>query len=327
MGQLSRFFSNFGPVVGCRIDADHQRATIAYGDPAHAKAAISSPVPVLNNRFIKIYWDSSNGTALADAPLPAAPAPAPGAPEAAITAPRGPSPYQVEKERRRLEQENAEKQLREVRHQKEELRKKQLSEIEAMTVMARTATGKKKEFLLEQIRALTAGVDQSIKADQERTGIAYQKQLADTIVALEAKAGEMGIHVSKIFRRKKDASSAKVLDNRPKQLSLGALPESASIKSVLTHFKSFGLIDEINLESETKSITFATHESASKAKERGKNFADESGGVTELVLEWLLQTEENNAESSAPIAVAVAAGEKDDDDEDDEDDGQKNWKR
>lgn len=177
---ISGFFSRFGPVVACRVDPDTMRATVSYGDPQSAKAAISSSLPVLNNRFIKIYWDTSNSISLGDvpskpsvsasqssfpAPIPAAPVPvATGA--ASAPEPSGPSAadrYQAWQEMQKNEQ-----QLREVQQQRETLRKKQLSEIASMTVMLGSATGKKREFLMKQIEELTALVQASLKPDQVR---------------------------------------------------------------------------------------------------------------------------------------------------------------
>jgi hypothetical protein len=59
------------------------------------------------------------------------------------------------------------------------------------------------------------------------------------VVALEAKAGELGLAVpKKVFRRKiAPGSVSKVLDNRPRQLTIAGLPKTVTVQSVLRHFK------------------------------------------------------------------------------------------
>jgi hypothetical protein len=177
MRLISGFFARFGPVVACRVDPELQRATVTYAEPSQAKAAISSSLPVLNNRFIKIYWDTSNAVSLADAPAPAAasaPASFPAVAAVAASAPPVPNPAAAaeaaekaaERYRKWQEAQKNDEHLREVQQQREALRKKQLSEIASMTVMLSSATGKKREFLMKQIEDLTALVQASLKPDQ-----------------------------------------------------------------------------------------------------------------------------------------------------------------
>ncbi len=145
----------------------------------------------------------------------------------------------------------------------------------------------------------------------------------------------MGL-MTKVYKRKKaDSGPSRVLDNRPRQLLLGNLPETATVKSTLMHFKTFGLIDEIDLESAEKTITFAVHEGASKALVHGGNFKDDRGGIVKLALSYHTKPEVLGANAVAAVAAAVAAppsvklevGEKPEDEEEEDDGTQKNWKR
>jgi hypothetical protein len=348
---ISGFFGRFGNVTACRVDPDLQRATVTYSDPAHARAAISSPIPVLNNRFIKIYWDTSNAVALADAPQHPVVASAPAAADAFLAetdtaAPAGlkaeavpfqPAPFFVERNRLLAEEMKNQQHLRELQQQRETLRRKQLSEIASMTVMLGTSTGKKREFLMQQIEELTALVQASLKPDQERLGVGYEKQLTDTVAALEKKAGEMGLSTKMYKRKKAESGPSRVLDNRPRQLLLVGLPETATVKSVLGHFKTFGLIDEIDLESPSRVITYATHDAANKALVHGNIYKDERG-IVKLALAWFSKTVDEvhapkntavaSSESAAPSAApTIVVREKEEEDDEEEDDTQKNWKR
>ena len=138
-----------------------------------------------------------------------------------------------------------------------------------------------------------------------------------------------------------------MLDNRPRRLLLGGVPESTPVKAILRHFKSFGLIDEIDLQSAEKTIAFATHEAAVKALARGGRFVDESGAAAPLQLEWHVpafvrheaeqaQNEEPGkknepaptaAAAVVPVTVAAAATAGEEEEEEDEDGDKRNWKR
>lgn len=148
----------------------------------------------------------------------------------------------------------------------------------------------------------------------------------------------MGL-ISKVYKRKKtEGGPSRVLDNRPKQLLLGNLPAAATTKTVLSHFKTFGLIDEIDLESPDQTITFAVHEAAAKALVHGGNFKDDRG-IVKLALSYYSKPEEQAAAASATAAAAAAADapsplielrekEEEEEEEQEEQDGtQKNWKR
>lgn len=367
MARLSGFFSRFGPLEQVRVDAEHQRASVTFVDALHARAALRSPQPVFNNRFIKIFWDNSNLISLddlKDVPVPSHPPSGFGRGRGSHlhhTDPNAPAPVRVvsgdvpppqapkitetlsveELEKRRAEYDKNIAQLEEVRHQKEDLRKKQLSQINEMTQMAAKATGKKKKFLLEQIRDLTSAVEMSLI--QERGGAPLNSQLSETVRALEEKAGQMGIKVPnpKHFERRVTKKS-RTLDNRPRTLNLTNLPDSVPLPVVMSRFKNFGLIDEIDLESDPKFITFATHEAAVVAQEKGKEL--KNGEDTHLLEMELVATKPKvvpSAEQPLVIgapAVAVrqqivldADGAEDDgaeeQEEDDQDVGEKNWKR
>lgn len=156
----------------------------------------------------------------------------------------------------------------------------------------------------------------------------YEKQLTKAVAALEQKAGEMGLMTKVYKRRKAETGPSRVLDNRPRQLLIGNLPESATVKSVLAHFKTFGLIDEIDLEGAAKTITYAVHEAASKAMVHGGNFKDERG-IVKLALSYFTKPAESQAvATAAPASIVLGEKEEGKDEEEEEGEGQKNnWKR
>ena len=366
--------------ISCKVEVDSNRASIAYADPIHAKKAISTPLPVLNNRFIKIYWDNGNAVPVSSVIVPYEekkhhhyerkhpqqqqevatgsalppqfpPQFPPQLPYSSVTedvAGEGSeqiSPEELEKQKQEREKSLAH--LKELQHQREELRKKQLEEIKKMTEMASTAQGKKKQFLVDQIKELTAAVEASLKHDQQRAGLSYT--LAETVRALEQKAGEMGLDVpaqDPLYFKRKGGKSGTILDNRPRTLIIENVPSEATAKLIMRRFKSFGLIDEIDLKSDVKTITFATHDSAEKAKKYVKEL--KYGEDESVMLE--LKFKENNGEirtadekednvksnSNLPAVEVSDTGKGDKDDEKDEEDEEEeeeeegeeeNWKR
>merc|ERR1711916_11 len=99
-----------------------------------------------------------------------------------------------------------------------------------MTKMAASATGKKKRFLMDQIQTLTRTVEESLRQEQQDSGMAYTAKLNDTVAALEAQAEKLGVPTTRIFRRKGNKRSL-VLDNRPRTLLFkGGLPVDAPLK-------------------------------------------------------------------------------------------------
>ena len=123
-----------------------------------------------------------------------------------------------------------------------------------------------------------------------------------------------------------------MLDNRPRVLVLTNLPDSVPLKIVMGRFKNFGLIDDIDLEADPKTVTFASHDAAAVAMEKGKEL---KFGEDTITLEMELQAVQEPAVvkvvATADETNQVEEGAQDEKDEDDEDEeeeeGEKNWKR
>jgi RNA-binding protein 26 len=55
---LSSHFAKFGKIVNVQVNFNGQpdAALVTFSQPAEATAAFKSPEPVLNNRFIRVFW-------------------------------------------------------------------------------------------------------------------------------------------------------------------------------------------------------------------------------------------------------------------------------
>ncbi|KAL4002805.1 Nup53/35/40-type RNA recognition motif family protein [Acanthocheilonema viteae] len=65
IAKLNEHFGQFGHIVNMQIcfEGDPEAALITYANRYEAVAAYKSTVPILNNRFIKVFWHSINGQA------------------------------------------------------------------------------------------------------------------------------------------------------------------------------------------------------------------------------------------------------------------------
>lgn len=59
---LNNHFSKFGKIVNIQVcyEGDPEAAIVTFSSHAEANAAYRSTEAVLNNRFIKVFWHSSN---------------------------------------------------------------------------------------------------------------------------------------------------------------------------------------------------------------------------------------------------------------------------
>ncbi|KAF5112024.1 hypothetical protein DV454_004465 [Geotrichum candidum] len=53
---LREYFSQFGNVVSIKLDNDNHLAELEYSTHNEARNAWSSPAPIFDNRFVKVYW-------------------------------------------------------------------------------------------------------------------------------------------------------------------------------------------------------------------------------------------------------------------------------
>lgn len=53
---LREYFSQFGNVVSIKLDNDQHLAELEYSTHNEARNAWSSPAPIFDNRFVKVYW-------------------------------------------------------------------------------------------------------------------------------------------------------------------------------------------------------------------------------------------------------------------------------
>uniref|UniRef100_A0A914R362 RRM domain-containing protein n=1 Tax=Parascaris equorum TaxID=6256 RepID=A0A914R362_PAREQ len=58
IAKLNEHFANFGQIVNIQVcyEGDLEAALITYSTRAEAMAAYKSTAPILNNRFIKVFW-------------------------------------------------------------------------------------------------------------------------------------------------------------------------------------------------------------------------------------------------------------------------------
>jgi len=58
--KLSEHFSTYGHIVNIHVVTNKKKALIQFSSHTEALKAFKSPEPVLNNRFIKVYWTNDN---------------------------------------------------------------------------------------------------------------------------------------------------------------------------------------------------------------------------------------------------------------------------
>ncbi|MCP9259327.1 RNA-binding protein 27 [Dirofilaria immitis] len=63
IAKLNEHFGQFGQIVNMQVsfEGDPEAALITYANRCEAVTAYKSTVPILNNRFIKVFWHSMNG--------------------------------------------------------------------------------------------------------------------------------------------------------------------------------------------------------------------------------------------------------------------------
>ncbi|KAJ1965037.1 hypothetical protein IWQ62_002761 [Dispira parvispora] len=57
------FFSQFGEIKNVQLEPERHRAEVEFADPAAARAAFDSPMPIFGNRFVTVFWKKLGGGA------------------------------------------------------------------------------------------------------------------------------------------------------------------------------------------------------------------------------------------------------------------------
>lgn len=59
---VRQFFQTFGVIEHIQVDASAMQATVTYTNWAAANAAHTSPAPIFDNRFVKLFWQKSKNS-------------------------------------------------------------------------------------------------------------------------------------------------------------------------------------------------------------------------------------------------------------------------
>ncbi|KAJ1656437.1 hypothetical protein IWQ61_003994 [Dispira simplex] len=62
-GAIISFFSQFGQIKHVQLEPERYRAKVEFADPAAARAAFDSPMPIFGNRFVTVFWKKLGGGA------------------------------------------------------------------------------------------------------------------------------------------------------------------------------------------------------------------------------------------------------------------------
>eukprot|EP00638_Chattonella_subsalsa_P003087 CAMPEP_0117745302 /NCGR_PEP_ID=MMETSP0947-20121206/7275_1 /TAXON_ID=44440 /ORGANISM="Chattonella subsalsa, Strain CCMP2191" /LENGTH=810 /DNA_ID=CAMNT_0005562419 /DNA_START=29 /DNA_END=2461 /DNA_ORIENTATION=+ len=316
LGMLAKHFSTFGNVVNIQLkpDPDHKnqagkpynKSLIQFDSHTCAKKCLSSPIPVLNNRFIKVFWSNVN------------PDPTAAAQKSPPTTPRQPPP-KMPTQPQPSESENEDKLL----SKKANLIKKQLEGSRQLydrmmeIGMDDTKREKMEANILEledklevamkepeepEEPAVAAPVEQSKNSANEKSKEAQLLELKAKLAALEKEATSAPTVVSNgpyahtwggrgrnspyrgRGRGRGRGRFVSNLDLRTKILMVEGLPDNCLASTLRSHFIMFGLLEKVEMLEEPTAaalIFFQERSSAEMAIVKGTSL----GGIP-LKIKW-----------------------------------------
>ncbi|CAG5097810.1 Oidioi.mRNA.OKI2018_I69.XSR.g15243.t1.cds [Oikopleura dioica] len=294
--KLNDHFSKFGQITNIQVAFGHpENALVQFASAEMANRAYQSPEPVLNNRFVRVFFyrpppaqvqkgnigqrvarkrpNSENAeetTAIDETTI--------GEIKRTVTNVTVEEPKIVEEARNKQKEKRSEAVQKSIdlRNQYTGLLEGQQAEQKMLIKMLEKGNlgPKKRQVVLDTLKQLTNSIDQrrsSIKALERDIELSERRQ---------AKAE---------LRRPRSQRFAQTatLDRRPRQLRITGFKESERDECI-THFAQFGEIADISFEEEgvTMIVEYRTRQQAESAENRGKSF-----NGRQLVLVWHKQEE------------------------------------
>ncbi|KAK9372729.1 uncharacterized protein V1513DRAFT_404617 [Lipomyces chichibuensis] len=191
--QIRSVFEAFAPVQDVSLDEEHHSAVVSYFTHDDAVKAWKSPVPVFQNRFVKVFWKRTDAEAATRTQGNVHPvskkrsaSPAHEIDVAEIT--QRQAEKQREYEERMAKKREHEERMAEIKRQSEELRKKQELEREALLAKIRQ---KEESEHVQSIGSSESGMEvDSVSAPSSTT-----QALKSKLEQLKAEAAKLGVSV------------------------------------------------------------------------------------------------------------------------------------
>ncbi|KAK9323882.1 hypothetical protein V1517DRAFT_319165 [Lipomyces orientalis] len=196
LDQVKSVFEAFGPVQDVSLDGEHHSAVVSFFTHDDAVKAWKSPVPVFQNRFVKVFWRRTDAEAATRTlgnhaiSKKRSASPAPEIDVAEIT--QRQAEKQREYEQRLAKRREHEERMAEIKQKSEELRKKQEQEREALLAKIR-----QKEESERASRALSVASSESgMEVDSVSVpGSSTTEALKSKLEQLKAEAAKLGVSV------------------------------------------------------------------------------------------------------------------------------------
>ncbi|KAI8812609.1 hypothetical protein BJ742DRAFT_26479 [Cladochytrium replicatum] len=273
--RVNDFFKKFGVIVNISVQPHESRAIVQFTTNNEARAALSSPDPIFENRFVKVYWQkadnnqdaTTNPDVGAIGIVPLRPAgqggvTEPEQPHSALVGNVAPTGAQSDK---RAEQERLRKRL--------ELQKQRQSLIEKYLQQQRELTDKlksKQNMTPEQVKSLTS----LLTAVQKKLQQLFDEQKADAAKAVPVPVPVMAgaiIPSQKVFEEKERERLDRELDFLHKINDTSAAPDATNeeieraLKAQLDALKS----EALSLGIDPAAVLSASTPTAGRGRGRG----------------------------------------------------------
>lgn len=320
--KLNDHFSKFGQITNIQVAFGHpENALVQFAAPEMANHAYQSPEPVLNNRFVRVFYyrpppNQHQKGNIGQRVHRKRPNPD-GSEEESVSIDQDvigdikrtvnnvtvEEPKIVEEARNKQKEKRSEAVQKSIdlRNQYTGLLEGQQAEQKMLIKMLEKGNlgPKKRQIVLDTLKQLTNSIDQrrsSIKALERDLELSERRQ---------AKAE---------LRRPRSQRFAQTatLDRRPRQLRITGFKE-AERDECITHFAQFGEIADISFEEEgvTMIVEYRTRQQAESAENRGKIF-----NGRQLVLVWHKQDDDRDEldgelEETAELEETLEEAEKD----------------
>ncbi|KAK9357906.1 hypothetical protein V1504DRAFT_332130 [Lipomyces starkeyi] len=194
--QIRSVFEAFAPVQDVSLDVEHHSAVVSYFTHDDAVKAWKSPVPVFQNRFVKVFWKRTDAEAATRTQGNVHPvskkrsaSPAHEIDVAEIT--QRQAEKQREYEERMAKKREHEERMAEIKRQSEELRKKQEQEREALLAKIRQKEESERASRGESIASSETGME----VDTVSVASSTTQTLKSKLEQLKAEAAKLGVSV------------------------------------------------------------------------------------------------------------------------------------
>ncbi|KAF7732821.1 hypothetical protein EC973_000097 [Apophysomyces ossiformis] len=255
LATVNDYFSRFGTITNITIHAPQQKAIIQFSTRAEAEAAHSSPDPIFDNRFVKVFWYRENKPAETKPPAPPT-----NEPDPELLAARAAEFAKLREEKKKMRQERV-KSVLEAHKQKQELLERQIAEqkklMEKLT-SSKDMSRAEKEELLKALKKIAAEIDNSKAA-----------------AAPSAPSSATGYGYAPTWPPRRFT-----LDNRPTSLLVKDIPDDRK-EELRKHFEQYGHITAYDTKDNQLIVKYSQRFEAEKALAMAANYVGET-----LQLSW-----------------------------------------